>query len=445
LRPTRFGALLSLLLAALLCPMPAWTQQELTLDQAVSLALQHNRQIKISQFEIQKAENAAAAMRTHRLPQFQFYSMGGELGNRINFVIPEGILGVYPQLGPLPAAPSTISTARKPFSVIFAQANQPLSQLFRIGLGVENEKLNREIANEKLGLQEQGIVNDVKKTYYNLLQTQSALGATEETVKLFHELERVASDALAQEVILKSDVLDTQMGLAKAETQAITLRNTTATLQERLNSLLGRDLSITFSVKAAPEATAWDLDLAATRARALEQRPELREARLKVKQAELDRRAKKAEYIPDVSLSFDYLGIEGIQFLPKNVSAVGLVLNWDVFDWGRKRHELISKTETVEQAKTAVEETAAQIQVEVGLDYRKLEEAREQLKVANLALAADQEKVRVALNRYEQRSVLLKDVLQLKASLADTTYKYQETLLSFWTARADLEKASGER
>ena len=83
--------------------------------------------------------------------------------------------------------------------------------------------------------------------------------------------------------------------------------------------------------------------------------------------------------------------------------------------------------------------------MEVGLDFRKLEDARAQLRVANLALAADQEKVRVALDKYEQKAVLLKDVLQLKASLAEKTYQYQESLMSFWTARADLEKASGEK
>jgi len=49
--------------------------------------------------------------------------------------------------------------------------------LFRIGLGVDAKKLDTEIAKEKLSLQEQGIVNDVKKTYYNLVQAQSALTA----------------------------------------------------------------------------------------------------------------------------------------------------------------------------------------------------------------------------------------------------------------------------
>jgi outer membrane protein TolC len=212
-----------------------------------------------------------------------------------------------------------------------------------------------------------------------------------------------------------------------------------------MNNLLGRDLATEFTVRPVAEVMNWELDLAGSRARALEQRPELREARLKVEQAEGDRRMKKAEYIPDVSLGFYYLSPFNIELLPKNVAAVGVLVSWDVFDWGRKRHELESKGHTVAQAKNGVDETASMIMIEVGMHFRKLEEARQQLRAADLAREAAQEKVRVAVNRVEQNAALVKDALQMRASLAEVTYKYQETLLSFWTARADLEKAIGEK
>jgi outer membrane protein len=440
LRPIQWGALLFLLWPAL-----AWPQSELTLDEAVASALQHNRQIKVAQLEVGKSENAVTVMRKYRLPQFQFYMLEGHLLDPINFSFPAGLFGVFPQLGPIPPGPTTIHTPAQLFTLVFGQVAQPLSEQYRIGLGIQNEKLKKQIAEQELSREEQTIVNEVKKTYYNLAQTESGLRATEETVKLFQELNRVASNGLAQQVVLKSDVLDTETGLATVESQQLTLRDTTATLKEKMNTLLGRDLTTEFTVGTAPETLGPELDMAALRARALEQRPELREARLKIQQAEVDRKAKKAEYIPDIDFSFDYLSLFDIHFIPTNIAAVGVSVKYDVWDWGRKKQELASKTKTIEQAKTAVEEATSQIEVEVGLDYRKLEEARQQLRVANLALQTDQEKVRVAVNRYDQNEVLLKDVLQLRASLSEKTYKYQEALLSFWTARTDLEKATGER
>lgn len=421
------------------------SSEELSLDQAVSLALQKNRLIKIAQLEVAKAEHDTDAMRTYRLPQFKLNLMQGQLLTKVSFTFPPGSLGAFPGIGPFPPVSTDITTPRRPFTLIQAQANQPLSQLYRIGLGVDAKKLDAEIAKEKLNAQEQSVVNDIKKTYYNLVQAQSALSATEESITLLKEMNRLAENGLKEQAILKSDELDAEAGLAKAESQATTLEDTVATLKEKMNDLLARDLETDFTVSQTAEPEPWESDLVSARARALEQRPEIREARLKKQEAVIDRRAKKAEYIPDVSLSMNYLSPFDIKFLPENIAAVGVVVNWDVFDWGRKKQEMASKAAVIDQAQTGVDEAAAQIQVEVGQDFRKLAEARQQLHVADLELDADREKVRVALNKYDAKAILLKDVLQMKASLAEKTYNYQESLLSFWTARADLEKAVGEK
>jgi len=73
-----------------------------------------------------------------------------------------------------------------------------------------------------------------------------------------------------------------------------------------------------------------------------------------------------------------------------------------------------------------------------------LQESRSLLKATTLTLEAEKEKVRVITNRYEQKAALLTDVLQEQASLEKATSQHQQALLSFWTARADFEKALGE-
>jgi outer membrane protein TolC len=304
---------------------------------------------------------------------------------------------------------------------------------------------NRQIAEENYRLQQQTIVNEVKKAYYDLLQTQSGLEATQEAIRLFRELERVAGEALKQQAVLKSDLMDAQYGLAKVEADAVTLSNTSATLKEKINGLIGRDLITDFTVADVPDDELLQMDLAAARARAVQQRPELQQARLKIEQAELDRRVKKAEYIPDVSFSYLYVSPFNIEVLPKNVSGAGLTVSWDVFDWGRKKRELASKTRTIEQARTGVQEAESQILLEVGHKFRTFQEAKAKLRVAELARDSATEKFRVATNQYKEQAVQLKDLLQQQASLAEAQYKHRESLLAFWTARTDLEKAIGER
>ena len=113
-----------------------------------------------------------------------------------------------------------------------------------------------------------------------------------------------------------------------------------ATQREALNQLLGRDVATPFRVDFIPEQDASDLTLDSARQEALANRPENRQARLKEKQAEYDRRLAKAEYIPDLSLSVRYQGISNVQVLPQNVATAGFLLTWEPFDWGRRHNKV---------------------------------------------------------------------------------------------------------
>jgi outer membrane protein TolC len=436
-------------IAWLLCPLVSSlglsAQELLTLDRAVELAVKNNRQVKAAALEVQKSEDQVAATRTNRLPQFQFNAFGSQLFTRLDFMFPRGAFGTFPGIGPVPAANTDIPTGRRPNLFLFGSASQPLSQLHKISLGIHLQQLTRDLNREKLEQSRQTVANNVKKIYYGLVQAQSALDATEESIKLYTEIDRVVGESLSQQVVLKSESLDVKTSFAKSQYTAVTLRNNMATLREQLNDAMGRDLRLEFRVESAADSVAYNVDLEPARARAVEQRPEMRQARIRVRQAEYDRSLKKSEYIPDVSLNFTYLSPFTISVLPKNFASAGLMLNWDVFDWGRRRRELGMKDKTIEQAKLELQETEAQILLEVDTRARKLDEQRALLKVTQLGMETAREKVRVAADRYAEKSTLLKDVLQTQTMLADAAYQYQQALAGFWTARADFEKAVGDR
>ena len=232
--------------------------------------------------------------------------------------------------------------------------------------------------------------------------------------------------------------------LARAEYDALALRNPIATRKEQLNSLMGRDLRTEFSVSPVPEAAGIEKDLEAARRLALEQRPEATQARLRVRQAEYDRRAKKSEYIPDLSLSFSYVSPIGYgSLVPSNIASVGLLFTWEPFDWGKKKHELSEKSRVIEQAELALHEAEDQIALDVGSKFRTLEETHQLIVVSRLGQETEREKLRVMNNRYKQDVSLFEDLLQARASLAEADSQYQQALLNYWTARADFEKALG--
>jgi outer membrane protein TolC len=431
--------------------LPALAQQDatssanqLSLDAAVSLAMANNRQLKRTVLEVEKAKDAVAAIRTERLPHFDLYLLESELLTPLNFQFPEGEFGTYPGIGPVPAHNTDISTPLRPTTYIFQTATQPLSQLHRIGLGIQAGELSVELAREALRQQRQTVAEQVKEDYYSILQTQSALEAANQAVKFYTEFDQLTDRYLAQEVVLKSDALNVKTQLARAEYEVVKLQDGLQSEQEDLNEVLGRDLTTEFAVQAIPELATYELDLAEARRRALDQRPEIREAGLKMKQAQLDVRAQRDEYIPDVSLAFNYMSPFNVNFVPKNITSVGLMINWDVWDWGRKKKELAEKTLTVNQADLSQRDVEQEILVEVGVRFRKLAESRSLVEVDQLARQTEEEKLREVMNQYRQNATLLKDTLQQEAAVATADAQYREALLSFWTAKADLEKALGE-
>ncbi len=257
-----------------------------------------NRQIKSSAIEVEKYGDRISAARTNRLPEFKISALGSQLLSSLDFKFDRGVFGNYANIGPIPATDTVISTPRKPTVAIVNQINQPLSQLYRIGLNLKQLGVGREIAGQQVRAQEQAIINNVKQAYYAILQTQSALGATEESIKLYRELDRVTGEYVVQQVALKSESLEVKTRLAKSEYDALTLRDQLATQKEQLNQLLGRNVHAEFAVSPVQAVNQYEVDLAVARARAIEQRPEIREAQLKIEQAEYDRRIKNRSTSP---------------------------------------------------------------------------------------------------------------------------------------------------
>jgi outer membrane protein TolC len=153
---------LVVLAALLVSPRIVQCQQAaaevLTLEEAITLALRDNRQVKYAVLEVKKSEERLAAARTRRLPEFKFNALGSQLLSSIDFKFERGVFGYYPGIGPIPSEETVISTPRRPTFVMIGQVNQPLSQLYRIGLNLKQLDAGREIARQEVRAQQQAVI-----------------------------------------------------------------------------------------------------------------------------------------------------------------------------------------------------------------------------------------------------------------------------------------------
>jgi outer membrane protein TolC len=177
----------------------------LTLDQAISLALHGNRQVMNAQLGVGKAQDQLEATRTFRLPKFEFNALAGQQLVSPDFTFTKGVLGNYANVGPIPDHDIKMSTPMRPTAILFGQITQPLSQLHRIRLNIKQAALSIDVAHEQQRGQEQSVINSVKRTYYAIVQTESALESVRQALGFYRELNRVTGDYVLQQVALKAD------------------------------------------------------------------------------------------------------------------------------------------------------------------------------------------------------------------------------------------------
>ena len=420
------------------------TEDVLTLDGAISLARSHNRELKQAGLEIHKQKEALSEAKTQLYPRFDTYFLASELLTPLDFTIKSGTFGTFPATGPIPAKDSVIHTPARPVAIASITATQPLTQLFRINLSIKEQKLGAELSQQSYSQHEQEVVNEVRRAYYAILQSQSELESQRVVLAYLDGLQQLTARRLQQEAVLKADSLRITAQRSKALYQLTVMQDTLADQKETLNRLLGRDLLAEFTFEMVPDSLPEESSLQEARKSAIEMRPEIKAETIKKEQAALETKIEKTRYIPDVSLQANYLTAPNISFLPQNVGAVGVLLTWQPWDWGQKRHNIAQKVDAEKQAQLSIDNVRDQVFQEVDSAYRRLREARELLTAAQAARDAEAEKLRNQMDAYSHQAIVLSDLLQQQSSVASAEDQYRQGLLAFWRARADFERALGE-
>jgi outer membrane protein len=414
--------------------------------EAIQLALAHNRSIQIAAVDVKRADAEIKAASTKRLPNFAVFAEGGETLSQPSLYIHAGALGLANGT-PIPAQNAKISSSgQAPSAFASVQALEPLTQQHQLSLQVKELKVGREISNQHLRTSEQEVVQQVRQLYCQIVEDESAVKSAQANIDLYAELERVTKIYVAEKTAQAPDLLDVQARLLHARYEWTSASNTLATHEEELNDLLGRpveseltldpDITLEFVLPTPAEAMQ----------RALAARPDLQAANLQAKQADLSRREKKAEYIPNVSLVGSYAAIHdsSLPISGNSYAEVGVQVTWEPFDWGRKHHELTEKSEIVEQSRLNITNLEAKAHIEVNTALRNAEAASELLRAETLSVEAVDQSLKVAQQKYAEHAVLLNEVLKIESERESAEHDLIHARSNVQSAYASLLKSMGD-
>ncbi len=109
----------------------------LTLDEAVSLATQHNSTVKIAGDKVKAMDARIHQARASYFPALANDSTAVHIAEQQRIEIPQGALGVYNGIGPIPSAGVSLAQGKPNFGLSTTTFSQPITQYFKIRAGVD--------------------------------------------------------------------------------------------------------------------------------------------------------------------------------------------------------------------------------------------------------------------------------------------------------------------
>ncbi|MBV9743320.1 MAG: efflux RND transporter permease subunit, partial [Acidobacteriia bacterium] len=161
-------------LLALVCGAVAHAQpRTLTLEEAVALATQHNSTVKMAGDKVKEMDARVHSARANYFPALVNDTNAMRMAEQPDRLeIPQGSLGVYPQIGPVPAIGESLAQGKQNFLLSTNTVSQPLTQYFKTRAGVDVARADAAVARANVRRTENEVAYKVKDVYYAILTTQ---------------------------------------------------------------------------------------------------------------------------------------------------------------------------------------------------------------------------------------------------------------------------------
>ena len=416
--------------------------RHITLSEAVHLALGQNHALKIARLKVTENEQKKAGQRSGYFPSITNQSNILHITDLENIGIPAGAFGIAG--GSLvPAKAVTLPQGQKTFFSSGTQVSQPLTQLIRIHKANQIAAADVAVSRDDLKKAETEVALQVHALFFNVLIARLQKQAAEQQNVYATELLRESEDDIRSGNALKVAAIQGKAGLLESRQAVLTAQLQLSDLNTELNDLLGLPLDtqldldpvvpMSFELRPREEylQTAWS------------ENPEISAAEEAVRKAKAGVAAAKSAYIPDITAYARQSYQDGVPFLVRNFGTFGINLNYEVFDFGKRRAAVRERDAQLAQAEENVQRLKDQVAVGIERGYNKLERTRSLVEVANQVVKLRQESERLAQNQFSQGVVLVSDRRQSTAATYKAQADYLQASLGYLLAWAELEQAVG--
>jgi len=418
---------------------------ELTMSQAIDLALKQNKSLKLAQLAVVESEQKKRIARADYFPHIDNQSSAFHITELQQLVVPEGSLGVDAVTGPIPPKTAVIGQGTFTAYTSGTGLHQPLTQMFKIR--EDNRAATADINSARIQVNqaENDITLKVRQLYYGILIAQLKETAAKNEVDAAQLKLQENTSSVEQGSALETVALESHAALLDAKQTMLVQNLQVRDLTFQLNYLLGLPLNTQLKLSEELSAASTSISPREECVRiAREQSPEIRAAQQAVEKAKAGLTAAKDAYIPDVTAFARYSYQSGIPFLVHNFGTFGVIFTYELFDGGRRNAQIDESRTMLSQAEVNLAKTTEEVTVQVEIAYDKVEQMQNLIAVAEEVLKTRAEAALVADRQFEQNAALASARAEAAAKTSSAKASLLEASLGLSLAQGELKRAMGE-
>ena len=127
----------------------------------------------------------------------------------------------------------------------------------------------------------------------------------------------------------------------------------------------------------------------------------------------------------------------------RNFGTFGVVLNWEVFDFGKRRSAVREREAQFAQAEENLQRVKEEVAVGIERSYNKVERTKKLVEVASEVVKLRQESERLAQNQSTEGVILVSERRQAAAATYKADADFLQASLGYLLAWAELAQAAG--
>jgi outer membrane protein TolC len=417
---------------------------QLTLYQAIDLALKQNRDLKLARLSVADAEHKKEIARAAYFPHIKNESSILHVTELAGVEVPAGAFGVHSATGPIPGQNLFLDQGALTSYTSGTALAQPLTQMFKIRESNRAAIADINTARIQVDQAEDEVAIKVRQLYYGILIAQLKQQAATEELSASEVKAQESTDAVENGRALEVVALESQASLLEAKQSALVQKLQIHDLTITLDDLLGLPLTTALQLDADTSASMPTPSRAECIRIAREHSPDIRAAEQAVIKAKAGLSAAKDAYIPDITGLARYSYQSGVPLLVHNFGTFGFTVSYDLFDGGRRNAEIKDSQTLLSQAELNLVKIERNVAVEVERAYDKVEQLQDLVGVAEEALKARAEAARLTDRQFEQTAALASTRAQGHANAISAKASALAATLGLSLAQGDLKRTIGQ-